>query len=139
MAARELAGNVPCDAGHTEDFNWAIYKSDGKTGEGIAADDVVRFKLADTPGGAPILDLNSSAPTLNGSRVFVDTIGVSGSVPAAGRVRIAQADSINFSGEKHFELNLVDNSESSPADAIKSICFGTMPFKPTQGGALGLA
>jgi hypothetical protein len=139
MTASLLVPDVVCVAGRTEDYDWQIFKADGVTPEGIAVDDVVRFKVASTNGGAPVLELSSNGPTTLGSRVFVDQLGASGTTPATGRVRLAQGDTIAISGKKYFELDLVDNSEVSPADAIKPICRGVIVFWPSQSGNLGLA
>lgn len=136
--AKLLVDDVVCSAGRTEEYEWSLYKADGKTPEGIAADDVVRFKLATTVGGDPFLDLTNNGANGNGSRVFVDNVGQSGVTPASGRVRIGQLDSKGRTGKAFFELNLVDNSEVEPADAIKPICRGFLVFWGSQGGNVGL-
>ena len=132
-----IVPDVVCNAGRTEEFEWQAYKADGKTPEAFAAGDVVRFKLSASSGGTPILDLASNATTANGSRVIVDEVGEAGVTPASGRVRLAQGDTSGFSGKRAFELDLVDNSEDNPADAIKTICRGSIVFWPTQGGSIG--
>lgn len=119
-------------AGRTEDFTWAAYAADGSTPSVFAAGDKVRFKLARKADDTPLLDLISGTVNANGS-----TVTMSAS-PAAGTVRLGQADTTAFEGEYHFELNLVDDSETSPADAIKPICRGRIKFLKSQGGSIGL-
>lgn len=120
-------------AGRTEDFTWAAYEADGETPVVFADDDKVRFKIARKPGDAPLLDLVSGTVTANGSTVAITDLD-----PASGTARLAQADTDDFTGDYHFELNLVDNSETSPADAIKPILRGKLRFLKSQGGNLGL-
>src|SRR5438105_8219311 len=111
-----VAPDVVCVAGKTEEFLWSAYQADGKTPQGITLGDVVRFKLADGIGSnAPTLDLSSNAPTANGSQVFIDQLGATGTTPASGRVRLAQADTQALTGKKYWELDLVDHNATSPA------------------------
>ena len=133
--ARLNIGEVEAFAGRTEDFDWSAYEGDGRTPVVFAADDVVRFKLSSTIGDStPELDIDSISATANGSIVTITDLD-----PATGRVRLGQADTASFSGKKYFELSLVDNSETSPADAIKVICRGTMVFTASQGGDAGVS
>jgi len=126
-------------AGRTEDFTWSAYAADGATPVAFAASDKVRFKLARKAGDTPLLDLVSGSVTANGSTVSITDLGdVNADEPATGGVRLAQADTDDFDGEYHFELNLVDDSETNPADAIKQICRGKIKFLKSQGGSLGL-
>ncbi len=126
-------------AGRTEDFTWSAYGPDGATPVAFSASDKVRFKLARKAGDTPLLDLVSGTVTANGSTVSITDLGnVNDDEPATGGVRLAQADTDDFDGEYHFELNLVDDSETDPADAIKQICRGKIKFLKSQGGNLGL-
>ena len=132
--ARLNVGEVEAVAGRTEDFDWTAYEGDGRTTIAFAADDKVRFKLGSTASDTtPDLDIVSGTPTANGSAVTIADLD-----PASGTVRLAQSDTSSFSGKMYFELLLVDNSESSPADAIKVICRGTMVFSGSMGGSVGL-
>ena len=131
--ARLKIGEIEAIAGRTVDYDAAIYEGDGRTALNIAADDKVRFKLADTENGTPTLDIVSGTPTANGS-----TVTISGTTPGTCTVRLAQGDTSTLSGTKYWELILIDNSETSPADAAKTICYGTMVFKPSMGGSIGL-
>lgn len=134
-----LQPDAVCVVGRLEEYTFEIYQADGKTPEGIAVDDVVRFKLADAVGGAPILDLSNNGPTANGSVVVIDALGQSGVAPAKGRVRLAPGDTAGLSAvRRYWELNLVDNSETNPADAIKPICRGVLICWASQGGNTGL-
>lgn len=136
--ARLNIGEVEAVAGRTIDYDWEAYEGDGRTPIAIAVDDTVRFKLCATENGTPTLDLTSTAATVAGSRVTITTLGVAGTIPASGTVRLAQADTAALTGKKYWELILVDNSETAPADAAKPICYGTMVFKVTQGGPITL-
>lgn len=137
--ARLNIGEVEAVAGRTEDFEWSAYEGDGRTPVEFASDDKVRFKLGDSESdNAPTLDLVSGTPTLAGSSVSITSLGSAGSSPATGRVRLAQGDTTTLTGKKYWELLLVDNSETSPADACKVICRGTMLFRGSQGGSVGL-
>lgn len=132
MATR-IVPDLTVIAGRTEDFTWAAYEADGATPVVFAADDKVRLKIARKAGDAPLLDLVSGTVTANGSTVAITDID-----PASGTARLAQEDTDDFDGDYHFELNLVDNSETNPADAIKQILRGKMRFLKSQGGDLGL-
>lgn len=133
-------GEKICYAGRTEDFTWAMYDKDGEA-VAIAADDVVRFKLAATAGATPALDIDSVAPTAVGSVVTIDELGEAGVTPASGTVRLAQGDTSGLTARKYTgcELALVDNSETAPADAIKVFGRGTIDLKASPGGDVGIS
>ncbi len=131
-------------AGRTEDFPWEMYYWDTVTRTfkplAIAIDDHVRFKLVLAEGGAPVLDLDSVAPTTAGSVVTIAVRGTLDTVPASGTVRFAQGDTANLEARKYqgCELALVDNSETLPADAIKTFGRGTIWLKASPGGDIGI-
>jgi hypothetical protein len=136
--ARFDIGELEAVAGRTVDYEWAAYEGDGRTAVAIDASDQLRFKLSATEDDStPSLDLTKTANG-NGSVVTVTTVGSAGVTPASGTVRLAQADTALLSGRYYWELNLVDNSETAPADAIKPICRGTIVFRPSQGGTITL-
>ena len=55
-------------AGRRERFTWTIRLVDEDGARcGLGASDVVRFKLATTEGGTPVLDISSSSPGLESS------------------------------------------------------------------------
>lgn len=139
MPATLVIPEIHAVAGRTEDFNWSIYESNGTTAVAITGSDKVRFKLARKAGDTPLLDLVSGTVTANGSTVNITDLGDAGAdEPASGNVRLGQEDTEDFSGKYRFELNLVDDSETAPADAIKPICRGTIEFLPAQTGDIGL-
>ena len=132
--ARLRVGQTECVAGRTEEFEWSAYEGDGKTPVAFASDDLVRFKLAAKQDGVPVLDLVSNAETDNGSRVTITSLGVAGTSPATGLVRLAQADTLELSNTMYFEMNLVDHSDD---DRIKQFLRGRLLFMQSQGGAIG--
>lgn len=137
--AKLIVPDVIVVAGRTEDFEWSAFQTDGRTAVVFEAGDKVRFKLARKPDGAPVVDLLSGTPTAGGSSVVITELGDAGdNEPASGTVRLAQADTVDFEGDYHFELNLVDSGESNPANAIKQFLRGKMTFLPSQGGNVGL-
>ena len=118
--------------GRTEDFAWSAYDADGEATV-LAAGDKIRFKMARKPDDTPLLELVSGSPTVNGSGVTIADLD-----PASGTVRLAQGDTISFRGDYHYEMNLVDDSETAPPDAIKQFIRGKITFLPSQLGDLGL-
>jgi hypothetical protein len=138
MTTRLNAGKVEAVAGRKETLVWSakIAGSDGQTQEAMAAGDHIRFKIAATAGGTPVLDLNSNAATTAGSIVTIQNRG-SASVLASGTVELAAADTSTFSGTKFFELIFEDFSESA-GNHDKEICRGTIQFLASQGGNTGM-
>ena len=123
--------------GRTEDVEFFLYDADDSP-LGLAVSDVVRFKLGTSEVATPALDLDSVAATTNGSVVTVNTIGSAGVTPAKVTVRFAQADTATLSGKYYGELDVVDDSETSPANAIKPAGQGTITFAGSMGGDIGL-
>jgi hypothetical protein len=120
----------------TRDFTVPIYESDGSTAVALAADDVVRIKIG-TNLETPLLDLSSIEPTDNGSSITFTPAG------NTATVRLAQGDLLAICqaapGEMAFdaEVDVVDNSETAPANAIKHAEYGVVFIHPTQGGETG--
>jgi hypothetical protein len=135
--ARYDTGEHEGIAGRTVDSDWAAYAKDGRTPVAIESTDQLRFKLSATEGGTPVLDLTKTA-NANGSGVTVEHVGIAGVKAASGTIRLAQADTALLSGRYYWELNLVDDSETAPANAIKPIMRGTIVFRPSQGGTITL-
>ena len=132
--ARLRVGQTECVAGRTEEFEWSAYEGDGKTPVAFASDDLVRFKLAAKQDGVPVLDLVSNDETDNGSQVTITSLGVAGTSPATGLVRLAQGDTLELNDTMYFEMNLVDHSDD---DRIKQFLRGRLMFLPSQAGAIG--
>lgn len=119
--------------GRTRDFTLTLYEADGTTGVALAAEDVVRVKIG-LRGATPLLDLDSVAATSNGSLVTITSIVA----PAVCTLRLAQGDlSSLFPGAYDLEVSVVDDSETAPADAIKSATQGVLHVLPSMGGDVG--
>lgn len=123
------------DAGRTCSFDWAAWEVDGKTAMAFESDDKVRFKLAASVGGDPLLDLISGVPSDNDSEVTL--VAQNGITAATGVVTLAKGDTSGLSGTYYGELILVDASEP-PTKSDKPIGRGKIIFKASQGGTLGL-
>jgi hypothetical protein len=100
----------------------------------LAADDVVRIKIHRN--GTIVLDLDNVA-TGNGSYSQVTTQGDGASAHAQATLRLAQGDVQTLKGTYEVEVAVVDNSETSPADAIKSCETGVLEVVETPGGDIG--
>lgn len=140
--------------GRKEVFYWEAYDDDGTTPIALAAGDVVRAKLAENSGAAPVLDLRSGASTPNDSTVVIDELGSVGGMdpdePASGRVIFGPLDTRDLPAgwtgrdaerrqKKYFlELALVDDSETAPPDAIKVFGRGPLVLHASPGGNVGL-
>lgn len=124
--------------GRTADFTVNLYEDDGSTSISLAADDHVRVKIFRRDGATPDLDLDSVAATANGSSVTIDARGTD---PVASvTVRLAQDDTSGLNlGPYSYEVSVVDNSESSPADAIKHAETGVLNVLPAGGGDVGVS
>lgn len=117
----------------TRDIDFYVYEADGVTEWGAASTDVARLKLWNKDGEC-VLDLDSAGATANGS---VCT-WVSRTAPARIRVRFAQDDVVALSDDEYYaELDVVDDSETSPVDAIKRCGCGTIRVLPSAGGDVG--
>jgi len=127
--------------GFTEDIEFTLYESDGKTPAVLGDTDHVRFKLAKKAGTEPVLDLSSIAATDNDSIVEIVSRGTSGEspTPAKVNVRFAQDDTQVLSplGEWHGIIGVVDRAEDAPPDAFKIAGRGPVILKPKPGGAVG--
>ena len=121
--------------GRTSDDTVALYESDGTTALVLAATDVVRVKFFKRDGDTPDLDIDSAAASANGSVVTVDTLN-----PSSCTLRIAQGDTSGLvPGPYRAEILVVDDSESSPADAVKMVEMGVAYVLGVGGGDVGLA
>lgn len=128
----------PLFAGRTEDNEFKLYKTNGSA-MAIEATDVVRFKLALTPDGLPLLDIKSTTPLAGGSFVTKLAHGVDGTTPAKVNVRFGQDDTKGLKAGDYFgELGLVDDGEVNPDNAFKRIAYGTVQVKASPGGDVGL-
>lgn len=127
---------VTLNAGATKDFRFKFY-NENKTPAAIAASDVVRFKLKQSPTDDPALELSTLAPLSGGSLVTRVSNGVEGQTPAEVLVRFGQADTINLAaGQWWGVLGLVDDSETVPDNAFKVIAEGPILVRPKPGGTL---
>jgi len=130
-----MAFEVVAEAGRTVDFTVTL-----KTVSGgylvLAGTDVVRCKVGRGT-GAPDLDLDSVAATANGSVVTVDEVGDGSTTYAQVTVRLAQGDTGSLFGAYTAEVAVIDDSETAPADAIKTCEIGAIHFLATPGGDVG--
>jgi hypothetical protein len=111
-----------------------IYEPDGVTPVVLAAEDRVRFKLYRRNAATPLVDVVSTDPTPNGSRLVVDSLD-----PATVTLRLAQGDTAAIEpGIYDAEICVVDDSETAPADAIKQAEHGVVHVLGTAGGGIGL-
>lgn len=116
----------------TRDYSFTLFEADGTTELVLAAEDSVLIKIGSN-GGTPILDLSSKADTAAGSGV--DFTAGSGDCT----LRLAQDDILPASlpaGSYDVEVNVVDDSETLPADAVKHAEYGVLTVHPTQMGDL---
>ncbi len=115
----------------TQDLLFVIYEDDGTTGVTLTATDQARFKMWITADAAPALDLSNSA-TVNGSSCTVTQT----SSPAEVTVRLAQGDTggLTGGGVYHALIGIVDDSETTPADAFKVCGIGKIRVKPSPTG-----
>jgi hypothetical protein len=130
-------GRVDVVAGRAEVLTWSarINGSDGKTQEAMAVADHVRFKIAATRDGTPVLDLSSGGTASNGSTCTIVSRG-SSSALATGTIILARGDTASLFGQRYFELIHVDVSEAAHLQD-KIICRGELYFLDEQGGSVG--
>lgn len=122
--------------GRTSDDTITLYESDGTTGIALAATDVVRFKVYRRDGSTPDLEISSIAATANGSVVTVTQTASA----ATATLRIAQGDTSSLiPGPYRAELLVVDDSETAPADAVRSAEQGVALFLSSGGGNIDLS
>ncbi len=119
----------------TADTSIRIYERDGITPIVLAAEDVVRFKVYRRDQTTPLLDLDSATATPNGSGIQIDSLD-----PAVVTLRIAQEDTSGLDpGVYDAEICVVDDSESSPANAIKQAESGIVMLLGSGAGEAGLS
>lgn len=118
-------------AGRTVDFTVPIFEADGSTVIVLTNTDVVRCKVG-RGSATPDLDIDSVGALTGDSIVTIDTLD-----PASVTVRLAQADTAGLLGIYDIEVSVVDDSETTPADAIKAAEKGSIGFSPAPGGDIG--
>ncbi len=124
--------NIIAHKSRTEKFTLPLLEEDGVTGVTIAVTDVVRFKIALYESGTPLLDLDSAAPSANGSSVTIQALAN----PASAEVCLDQDDMALLPARSLYaEYALVDDSDS---DRIFVIDRGTVEVQGSQGGDVGL-
>ncbi len=126
-----MSFEIKCHANRTQDFTIALFENNGTTALVLAATDVVRVKVGQA-GATPTVDIDSVAPTANGSVVTIDTLS-----PASVTLRLAQGDTASLSGLYDIEVNVTDDSETTPADAIKAAEYGALAVITGQSGDVG--
>jgi hypothetical protein len=133
-----MSAKIEIVAGRTKTLLWSgkIVGVDGITQEAMAAGDHIRFKLAVTAGGTPVLDLNSKTPSTNGSGVTIDNRG-GASVRASGTIVLAQNDTSALAGTYFYELIFVDASAAASKQDIE-LDRGQVTFLVQQSGSLGV-
>jgi|15BtaG_2_1085339.scaffolds.fasta_scaffold01178_6 hypothetical protein len=125
-------GTIEISKRRTDDYEFVIYESDKTTAVVLNSGDVVRFKLY-RQDGTISLDIDSAAATANGSLVTVDDLD-----PATVTVRFAQDDTSGLIvGDYDGELLIVDDSETSPLDAIKVAAYGIVKVLKSGSGDVG--
>jgi len=125
---------IICQANRTTDWTIAIKTASGGYLQ-LAATDVVRVKVSRA--GTTILDLDSVAASSNGSSVTVDELGDGSTTYASVTLRLAQGDTASLQGTYDVEVAVVDDSETTPADAIKTAERGVLHIVPSGDGDVG--
>jgi hypothetical protein len=111
----------------TRDYTITLYESDGTTPFLLASGDRVLVKIGRNA-QEPDLELDSSAPTANGSKLTL-TVG-----SAVVQMRIAENDAgALLVGAYECEAVVVDKSEST-GQKVKHAQLGTFFVHPTQQG-----
>jgi len=131
-----MSFEIKAYANRTADYTITI-KTDAGGYVQLEATDVVRVKIGRV-GATPDLDIDSVAATSNGSLVTVDQVGDGSSVHASVTLRLAQADLTALQGVYDCEVLVVDDSETSPANAIKAAEYGIVGILLSQAGDVGL-
>jgi len=129
-----MSFEVKAYANRTVDFTVTL-KTNSEGYLQLQAGDVVRVKVGRA--GTVELDLDSVAATMNGSVVTVDEVGDGSATHASVTVRLAQGDLDGMSGLYSVEVLVVDDSEVSPADAIKACEYGCLGVLPSMNGDVG--
>lgn len=127
-------GEKQAVAGRRERFNWTIRLVDEDGARcGLGASDVVRFKLATTEGGTPVLDISSTSAGSGGSTVNIVSLG-SSSADATGVVELRRGDTSSLSGKYYFE---VDVDDAGDGNRTSQPMRGSIVFRPSMGGNIG--
>ena len=131
-----MAFQVTFRKGRTSDDTVTLYESDGTTSITLAGSDVVRFKAYKRDAATPVLDIDSAADSANSSGITVDETGPD---PVASvTLRVAQGDTSSLDpGVYRAEIDVVDDSETAPADAIKHAESGICVILGSGGGDVG--
>lgn len=131
----DAARPIQLEQGRTRKIDFLLYRGDGVTTEPVQDTDVGRVKVGDAfDGSPPILDLDTVAPTAAGSGCAWLTLD-----PPVLRVTFAQNDiALLEPGEYVYELGVVDDSESQPANAFRPVDRGRLRVVESLGGDVGL-
>jgi hypothetical protein len=130
-----MSFKVKAYANRTVDFTVTLKTNSGDYLQ-LQSGDVVRVKVGRV--GTVELDLDSAAASANGSSVTVDQLGDGSATHASVTVRLAQGDTNGMRGAYDCEVLVVDDSETSPADAIKAAEIGVIHvLGPLQDGDVG--
>ena len=135
------------EVNRTAVYLFKLYKPNNKPAA-LASGDVVRFKLAATPDGDPVLDIDSVGALAGGSICTIVSLGTDNTDPAQITVRFAQDDTQLIvaseddgglglePGEYFGEVGVVDHADD---DAFKRAGYGPVLLKPAPGGDVGVA
>jgi hypothetical protein len=120
--------------GRTSDQAISIFESDGQTPIVLTSTDVVRFKLYRRDQAAPLLEIDSAAATAEGSVVTIEQLE-----PARVVLRVAQGDTANLApGAYDAEVDVIDDSDAAPDNAVKLAERGVAHIAATGGGEIGI-
>jgi len=137
---------IEIEVNRTSEHLVKLYKPNRKPAA-LASGDVVRFKLALTPDGDAVLDIDSVGALDGGSICTIVSLGTDDTAPAQIKVRFAQADTLRIvtptadgglglkAGEYFGEVGVVDHADD---DAFKRAGYGPVLLKPAPGGDVGL-
>lgn len=129
-----MAETITVRKNRTQDFTVPLFEADGTTELILAATDEVRIKFFKRDGDTPALDLDSIGATGNGSVITIDTLN-----PASCTLRIAQGDTSALEpGAYRGDVDVVDDSETAPANAIKHAESILLFLLESGGGDVGL-
>jgi len=122
--------------GRTETVDLTLVQGDGSTGTSIATGDIVRAKLYRRDDQVPDLDIRSGSATANGSVItHLTAIPTPVDTSAQVRIKFAQGDTDGLlPGAYTLEVFVVDDSETSPADAALGGAIGTLHLLSSAGG-----
>jgi hypothetical protein len=115
---------------------FSLFQGDGRSPAGLAAGDVVRFKLW-RQDGTIALDVDSNGPTALGSVIVVENVGEEDVTAAVALLKIHKGDSNALaSGQYKGELLVVNDETSEPPDVA---CRGPVIVTGSPAGDIGLA